>query len=489
MSHAPIPLRRILLVAAVFIAAVVVGALVAWPSPRAADTAVDAPARTAALAGGLQATPDAASAQPADRQPAATEPSATTASMTFEARIAELVALGRSTGEAAQRDDVAAATASDQKARERFGDLLATFADAGERAMAIISTLPEPAAGSEDHARLTVLELVASVELAQRDDQAQRQPTGDGRERADRLTQLVLDALPSHATTMAVGGRLLTNKPFLRARHEPAVLHCVRLAAGDLLPRPVATGLLRTLWTNLQQFGERSSDELSQLALVLLADADPSQRTAACQQLLGDPRYRAMVLASLRERNDTVVANELAQICARDLLAADALAILRELAPVLSRPTAPYMAIAFRAPDAVADAYRELLATDTQAGIRAELVTGIGVARTPLGDEIATLALAQDPSPDVRVQAAFALSTRDAETAERAIQQALDDRRIAEDPVRLSALVFALQNLEAGGHVNAIARLGERLGQGPLAESSRQILTGLLARALPGGGR
>jgi hypothetical protein len=76
--------------------------------------------------------------------------------------------------------------------------------------------------------------------------------------------------------------------------------------------REHATKLLLTLWDNLQKNGERSSDELSRLALMLLVDSDPSQRTAACRQLLSDARYRDLVLSWLRERNDQTVANEIA---------------------------------------------------------------------------------------------------------------------------------------------------------------------------------
>jgi hypothetical protein len=44
-----------------------------------------------------------------------------------------------------------------------------------------------------------------------------------------------------------------------------------------------------------------------------------------------------------------------------------------------------------------------------------------------------------------------------------------------------------LQNLEAGGHANALDRIGQRLRVLPLAEGSRQTLEAILARSLPGG--
>jgi hypothetical protein len=144
--------------------------------------------------------------------------------------------------------------------------------------------------------------------------------------------------------------------------------------------------------------------------------------------------------------------------------------------------------LGFRAPELLADSYRELLASNTQPGWRSDLVTGIGMTTSPLAIEIAQLALENDPSPDVRLQAMFALtSKRQAELGERALQQVLDDPRIAQDPLRLGAVVLALQNLEAGGNSNALDRVGQRLRGLPLAEGSRQTLEAILARGLPGG--
>ena len=117
-------------------------------------------------------------------------------------------------------------------------------------------------------------------------------------------------------------------------------------------------------------------------------------------------------------------------------------------------------------------------------GVRA--AGNFGEVSSAIRKEVA--ALARDPSPDVRLQAMFALtSKRQAELGERALQQVLDDPRIAQDPLRLGAVVLALQNLEAGGHSNALDRVGQRLRGLPLAEASRQTLEAILARSLPGG--
>ena len=105
---------------------------------------------------------------------------------------------------------------------------------------------------------------------------------------------------------------------------------------------------------------------------------------------------------------------------------------------------------------------------------------------TPLGLDIARLALDHDPSPDVRLQAVFALTARrEPVLAERALQQVLDDPLVAQDPVRLGAVVLALQNLEAGGDANVLHRVAQRLQGLPLASYSRQTLDGMLARGLP----
>lgn len=447
------------------------------PLPGAAGApASPGPEPAVALAG------DDHVAAPAEREPAPTpalvEPS-------FEQRIDELVALGRRTAEFAQQDEVEAATASDREARARFDELMARHADAGERALAAIAALPDPASDVAGNGHRIVLQLVLDHELLRRDHQAAA--AGD-RTRIDVLTQVVLDTMPTTAAATAAGERALVERPYLRGVHEPAVLALLRLAAEDRFPRATATALLTTLWRNLERFGERSSDELSRLALLWLGDADPSQRTAACRHLLGDARYRHLVVTWLRERGDQATACEVAGTAAGELPPDEALAVLRALGPVLPRATSACLVLGFRAPDVVADAYREALAANTQPDLRRDLLTGVGMTPTALGVEIAELALAHDPSPDVRVQAVFVLTARaGAEAAERAVATLLDDPAISGDPLRLGAVVVALRNLEAGGHANALQRLGARLRLLPLDPDSRAGLEQLLQRGLPGG--
>lgn len=451
--------------------------------PRPSPGAVLAPVALEATSADVEPGREAATVNPLPN---------TLDARTFPMFVDELVAHGRRTAALAQQDDHAGASASDQAARALFAMLMERFDDAGERALDLGASLPsEPAMGgvaadaaaAEAHlGHRMVLHLVLAAECTRRESAA----TADTRERLDGLVRAILDVLPISAATVEIGSRTLIDQPHLRATHEPQVLGLLRLASDGTFPRPVATRLLVTLWNNVQRFGERTSDDLARLALLWLGGDDPSQRTAACRQLLLDARYRDLVLSWLRERGDRDVAAELAGIAAQELPPDQALALLRELTPLL--PSAPnaYLVLGFRAPEALADAYRELLAGDVQPRMRADLVTGVGMTTTPLGLEIAKLALENDPSPDVRLQAVFALTARrDPALGEAALQQALDDPRIARDPLRLSAVVLALQNLETTGDLNALHRVGQRLQTMALSEASRQTLAGILARGLP----
>lgn len=462
-----------------------------WPAPAPEPAAPRVDPGAIATEAMVAAAEPAAAPPPTatpERDPVAPPPPPP--APTFEERIARLVALGTRTAQFAQDDDHEAAKASDTEARQEFAALMDAFPDVGERGVAMLvdtaaagptSTDPDPLAP----ARRTVLQLTIATDLARRHTAAL---AADDRSRIDPLVQSILDVMPQADRVAEAGAQVLGDRPFLRGTHEPAVLGLVQLAGEGTFPRPIATRLLLTLWDNLQRTGERSSDELSRLAMLLLADADPSKRTAACRQLLGDPRYRAMAIVWLREHGDRTVAAELAGIAAHELEPAAALAVLRELAPLLQRAPNAFLVLGTRAPEVLADAYRELLAGNTQPGVRTDLIAGLGFAASPLGREITELALRDDPSPEVRIQAVFAMTATGAEAGERAMQQLLDDPAVAQDGNRLGALVLALHNLEAAGDPNAIERVGRRLRSLPLSEGSRQSLEALLVRSLPGGG-
>ena len=435
----------------------------------------------AALAIAAPATEPPAAAPAAARQDA----TPTTPEPGFEARVDEIVGIGQRTGELAHQDDIEAARASDRRARERLASLMETFEDAGERALSMLVTVPEQTDDPRIAGRRIVLQLVLRGECARRDTAGD---AASDRSRIDAFVGAVLGVMPGTSITAEVGEAVLARQRFVRAAHESAVLELVQLAADGQFPRATATTMLQTLWDNLQHFGERSSDEVSRLALLLLGDGDASQRTAACRQLLKDPRYRSLVLAWLREHDDRTVATEVAAIAANELPPHEALQVLRELSGLLRRAPAAYLALGFRAPEQVADSYRELLASDTQPEMRCNLITGIGMSRTPLGLEIATLALQNDPQPSARVHAAFAITAHGgAEAGERALLQLADDPAVANDTEQASALVLALENLAGSADANTIDRIARRLQLLPLFDDSRQRLDALLQRSLPGG--
>ncbi len=476
--RSPLALPSALLAAALFIFLACFGWQMASP-----DTPTQAPSAPGDTAPASRATAAEASAE-APRNAAPLPATAAAPAPTFEERIDELVRLGQQTAAFAAQDDPDAATESDRIARARFTELMERFQDAGERGLGMVATLHD-AKEPETHGRKIVLQLVVFTECERRNAAA---ATLKNRARLDPFVQSILDSLPMHEAATAVGAFALVQRPFLRACHEPGVLGLVQLAAEERFSREVATRLLLTLWDNMQLAGERTSDELSRLALLHLEHGDPSQRTAAYRQLLKDERYRNLVLAWLREKNDQGVAHELANLAANELPPKDAIALLRELSPVLSDQATAFLTLAFRDGNTVADGYRELLAANTHPTLRRDMIIGAGMPNTPLALELSLFALENDPAVEVRVHAVMSLSGRtDAEVGERAIQRALDDPAIANDPVRVGEMVFALQNLEARGHTNAVDRLGQRLQSMTMLSQSKELLARILSRSLPGG--
>ena len=163
--------------------------------------------------------------------------------------------------------------------------------------------------------------------------------------------------------------------------------------------------------------------------------------------------------------------------------------VLRELSPLLRHTRGTFLAVGVRAPEVVADAYREHLAADTHPQLRRELVMGVGMLPDGRGLQVAKLALENDPSVEVRIQAMFVHTVHGvAAGAEAAVNGVLDDPRVANDPTHLAAVVLSLQNLEHEDS-NAVARLGARLRSMALAPESRDLLDELLARSVPGAGR
>lgn len=478
--------RRLLLVVSLPPAAIALAfALVALATAPAAPRPADAPGAAAAPA--VAASTDAAAPAPAlPREAAPPPPTPAAPAMSFDEAVAELVAIGQRTAAFAQDDDHAAASASDQLARARFADLLADFPDAGDLALQRLVAATSPLAHGFVQGRDLVLQLVVVGECARR---AEAGAHGAARVRLDAFVHDVLAAMPASPAMTAVGARALVRQPYLRAGHEGAVLALVELAGAEQFPRAVATDLLLTLWDNLQRHGERSGDALAALALLLLDGKDGSQKAAACRHLLREPRYRALAVDALRRSADRAFVREVAGLVANDLPVDDALEVLGALGPALGRAPHAYLVCGHRAPEAVGEAYRRLLADDVQPERRADLVAGVGMVRSPTGLDVARTALAHDPSPDVRLQAVFALTaTADLETALAALLQAADDVALTADRSRCDGLVYALGNLERHGDGAAIDRATQRLASLTMTPDGHAQLAALRARAVPGTG-
>ncbi len=404
----------------------------------------------------------------------------------FAERVERLCVLSGRTAALAQQDEHEAARALDDEARDLLEDTLAAIPDAGERALSMVVDIPDAADGAArapgENIRLGVLQVMLENALARRVARGERA-------RADLLTQALLDTMPIGKNPAEMGDRVLHQRPHVQAIHEPAVLNLLSLASQGMFSREIATRILLTLWDNLEEAGVRSPAELSRLALARLDDPDPSQLVAACRQLLSDPRFRDLAIAWLRERDDPELTSAIAALVGRELPPNDALTVLRELAPMLQHTRGIFLSVGARAPEVVAAAYRLQLAAGTHPQVRRELVMSVGMLPGEHGRSTARLALDQDPSPEVRLQAMFAYTVQgEPARAEAALHQVLDDPVIASDPSHLGAVVLALENLEHDD-VNAMARVGARLQAMPLSPRSRALLDELLARSLPGSGR
>ncbi|MFT4514207.1 MAG: hypothetical protein ACI91B_002915, partial [Planctomycetota bacterium] len=274
-------------------AGVAMGAVILWPTgkPETATATSTAVAREASLAAGHAST--APQREPPIDRVNVTVPETTKPPLVFAQCVAQLCAMGLRTAELAQEDEVEAAQQLNEEVRELLGNVLNQFADAGERSLAM---LIEMSGGPEidkrpaiDNTKLSVLQLLLQAELTRR---SQLADIAEDRSRINALVQTILDSMPIGSLTTQMGERCLYKAPYLRVAHEPSVLNLLRLAAKDEFPRKVATNMLMTLWDNIKAAGERSSDELTQLAMLQLDSSDASEIVAACRQLLADKQYR-----------------------------------------------------------------------------------------------------------------------------------------------------------------------------------------------------
>lgn len=469
------------LLAAAFLAA---GALLLpLPQPRRAlpPVAANAAALPAAAAAPVAAPPQRLVAEPPP-------PPAEAATRTFAWYVEQLVAIGATTSRLAAAGDEAAARQSDEAAQALFAEMLERIADADEQALAAIAggAMPPRTAPPPEQLRWRVYALTVDAGLQRRFAAV----AAAGRQRLDHLVTAILALLPQDPALAANLGRpCLCDRPFLGAAHEAAVLSLCAEAGQGGIDAELATALLLTLWRNLVEQGARGEAEVANQALVLLADANACLRAAACQLLLQQDRFRELVLQQVRERQDPALARQLAMAAAGDMPPATAVAVLRRLQATAGDLMPAFLLLGSRADGVLTAAYEQTLADGVDPQFRAELVSGAGFAGSPQGLQLAQLAFASDPHPEVRTRALFVLTGNAADAlGERSVDAAIDDAVAREDRRELGAIVLALENLERAGLVNAIDRLGQRLRACPLLrDGDRANLERLLARALPGG--
>lgn len=477
-----LPPRLWLLVAAL-------GAICVTWDPPASDTPVDrlfeADASDAAASASFARADAHEDVTPSDRR--VDEASAAGAqARTFADYVQELVDLGLCTADAAQAGDDDAAVEADRAARARFDEMMAAIRDADALAL---QSLGDVRLADSDNASLAEV-VRRNVLLLAISTGMQRRLADDDRSELDAITGGALTLLLARADLAELLGASLVDRPFLGEPHEGAVLALVAASGEGAFPQSMAVQLLSTLWDNLQRTGARSSQRLTGLALLLLDVGNASERLAAARRLLLDERTREVVLAHMRRTRDDALARTLAMAAAEELPAAAAFAVITQAAEVTGQDTAPFLTLAHRDVSLLRTEYEQRLGSDVTPRVRAMLVAGAGFSDAPEGIEVARLALASDPDPEVRIRALFVLTGRCAETlGEAAVQQALDDPRIAGDPQRLAAVALAVENLARQGLVNQVHRLGERLrATAGLPDSARTLLDRMLAETLPGGG-
>lgn len=445
------------------------------------------PAPPAAVAA---AAADAATTSTHERRPLTPQATAgAPATPTFADYLERLVHLGVATAERMALGDEAAAHRSDDEARVVFAELMARIDDAPEQALASRGAALAPAVTQAERLRRRICVLVLAHGLQQHHDAL---AAGGSRARLDTLVAGMLALLPAGDDLPEELGRgLLADRPYLGLAHETAVLALIALAGENRFPTSVAVSLLLTLWRNLERDGVRSDSDLAALALLWLEDGNPSARAAAACKLLtaAEGRFVPVLLERVRASGDRALAREVALAAARELDPVPALGLVEELARSGTEVTAAVVWLATRDPVPLQQTYQQRLADGVQPAFRAELVSGLALARTPEATDTIRLAFQSDPARDVRLRAMFALTATAADAlGEQTVQQVLDDPRLATDPQALGAAVLALENLERAGLVNAVDRLAHRLrATAGLSPHDRRNLERIVARALPDG--
>ena len=407
----------------------------------------------------------------------------------FEALFARIVELGVAQKQLIAAGDSAGAHRVNEQIRIALEDLLEAYPDADGRALSRFLAIPATGQSATEQIAAIACEIVVTTGLARRQAVALRHAE---RAELDGLVTMLLETIGNDRERAEPISQWLVDQPFLSRGHEGLVMELVRRAATAPWLATIASALLRTLWKNLEATGLRRSEEIAALALLAKDSESPATRLAALKTLLtaADGRFRALVEQEVLQKRDSALARELASVAAIELPPQQALDLLVRLAPLApGGMIGPFMSLGHRDPKLLMASYERMLADNVDPHVRAELVTGAGFEG---GDslEIARTAFEHDRDLEVRSRAIFVLTARAGPAlGEKTLMTALDDRGLSGDPVRLSGLVIALENL-AGGDPNVVDRISRRmLARSELVASDRRKLEELIARTLPGGGK
>ena len=408
----------------------------------------------------------------------------------FDALLEQLVAITVAAHHAAKADDGAKIERLEEPGNAILRRILTHVEDPDNKALFKLTGLPSEDTTLRGTARRHLCLGILRRGLERR---LMGFETGGSRDPLDHLVQTMLESIPQDEVVAGDLSKLLTGTRYLGVAHEAPVLDVVALAAEDRYLIPWVTGILQTLWDNLQAEGARTSEELIHLALMFRADANRAKRLVALRHLLvaGGGRYRELVLHEVVSTRDEELCAELTMTVATKLPPQKAITTLERLSMVTTRQLMPaFMTLGEREPRILVEAYERNLADGTRADYRAELVTGAGFGGGSVGLKVARMAFEHDPDPTVRSRAMFALTGQaGAAEGEKILMAALDDPAFAEHPGRLGQVVLALQNLVATGNPNAVDRVGRRLkGMGQLDAEDRRRLEMILERALPKSG-
>lgn len=407
----------------------------------------------------------------------------------FESIVEHLVDLALDIHEAVEDDDQEVALELDAESRTVVQELRASVDHWDERALHAFTGLMAEDVSLEGISRRTVLATLVELGLRER---WQEFTTHGRREASDAFVASMLAVVPDDQTNGVQLSRMLTDEPFVGSLHEVAILDLVDRAEHEPWLVPVAGGLLRTLWRNLESSGARSSRDLVGLAMLFLDDANQVRNAAALHHLIAaqDGRYAHIVIDRVLATRDQRLAAALAMTAARELPPERAMDVLERVIEVgdSGRYTAAFITLGERSTDVLRQRYEAKLGDLVAPHVRAELVTGAGFSQRGCV-ELAQLAFEQDPDLEVRTRALFVLAAQaEASLAESLLMRAIDDPSYVGGPAQIQAIVSAVKNLASagGGAPNAVARLSARLEAHPhLSEPARRELRAIVARHVP----